>query len=115
MTIVLAATLVAGGVGASVAPAAEAASESRPQARGDQPPFRYADCFRVAKKRGETPAHAKWHCDELVKKGWVRPPQTKRPQSKQTQSKQTQAKPVQSKTSKADHKLKHPKAKAPKN
>ncbi|UQI45488.1 hypothetical protein M1P56_14575 [Streptomyces sp. HU2014] len=105
MSIVLAATLVAGGMGASVAPAAGAASLSRPEARGDQPPFRYADCFRVAKKRGETPAHAKWHCDELVKKGWVKPPQAKRPQSK----------PAQAKHPKADHKVKHPKAKAPKN
>ncbi|MBB5122973.1 hypothetical protein [Streptomyces eurocidicus] len=86
MSIVLAATLMAGGVGASVATAAEAAPVSRPQARDDKPPFPYADCFRVAKKRGETPAHAKWHCDELVKKGWVKPPLPKRPQSEPAQA-----------------------------
>ncbi|MBH1938760.1 hypothetical protein I5Q34_31625 [Streptomyces sp. AV19] len=40
----------------------------------DQPPYPYADCLAAAKKNHETPAHAKWHCDELVKKGWIKPP-----------------------------------------
>ncbi|WP_171171529.1 hypothetical protein [Streptomyces sp. I05A-00742] len=40
----------------------------------DQPPYPYADCLGAAKKHGESASYAKWHCDELVKKGWVKPP-----------------------------------------
>ncbi|MEU7135063.1 hypothetical protein [Streptomyces sp. NPDC046261] len=43
--------------------------------RADQPPFPYKDCLSAAKQHGESPAYAKWHCDELVKKGWVKRPQ----------------------------------------
>lgn len=106
MSIVLAATLMVGGMGASVATAAEAAPVSRPQARGDKPPFPYADCFRVAKKRGETPAHAKWHCDELVKKGWVKPPLPKRQQPAPAQAKHPKA--GHKAGHGADHKVKRP-------
>ncbi|MET9518468.1 hypothetical protein [Streptomyces sp. NPDC002994] len=39
------------------------------------PPFPYADCIQAAKEhQKETDAQAKWHCDLLVKKGWVSPP-----------------------------------------
>lgn len=40
----------------------------------DKPPFPYADCIKATQKRGESKRYGKWHCDQLVKKGWVRPP-----------------------------------------
>ncbi|MEV5510372.1 hypothetical protein [Streptomyces orinoci] len=74
LTIALAAAVFAvGGLGAS---AASAASPRTPRVGGDQPPFPYADCIKAAKNNGESAAHAKWHCDELVKKGWVKRPKS---------------------------------------
>lgn len=61
MVIALVAALAVGGVGASAAAA-------------DKPPFPYADCVSAARKNGESAGHAKWHCDQLVKKGWVKRP-----------------------------------------
>ncbi|MFI9203242.1 hypothetical protein [Streptomyces sp. NPDC053048] len=63
----------------STAAAQSAVPEHRAQVRvpgpGDQPPFRYADCVKLAvEQRHESPSYAKWHCDQLVKKGWVKPP-----------------------------------------
>ncbi|MCA6091204.1 hypothetical protein LE181_03345 [Streptomyces sp. SCA3-4] len=75
MTIALAGAVVLVGMSVPVA-AAQAAPPPRPQTnvRADQPPFPYADCIAAAKKKGESPGYAKWHCDELVKKGWIKPP-----------------------------------------
>ncbi|MFI9722134.1 hypothetical protein ACIHFE_21130 [Streptomyces sp. NPDC052396] len=68
-----AAVFAVGGLGAT---AAAAASPGTPRVGGDKPPFPYADCVNAAKKNGESAAHAKWHCDELVKKGWVKRPKS---------------------------------------
>ncbi|MEV5240752.1 hypothetical protein AB0K89_16865 [Streptomyces cinnamoneus] len=75
MTIALAGVVVFTGMSVPVA-AAQAAPTSRTQVsvRADQPPFPYTECIAAARKQGESPAYAKWHCDELVKKGWVKPP-----------------------------------------
>ncbi|MEV4928050.1 hypothetical protein [Streptomyces roseoverticillatus] len=89
MRIVLAAAVVAGvlaapAAAAQPAPAAPPAVHmpaARPAAHpptvhmpADKPPFPYADCIKATKKRGESSRYGKWHCDQLVKKGWVRPP-----------------------------------------
>lgn len=76
MRIAVAAAAVAiATIGVPVA-AAQAAPAPHPMVRalGDQPPFPYRDCMDAAKKKGEKPGYAKWHCDQLVKKGWVRRP-----------------------------------------
>ncbi|MFI7387344.1 hypothetical protein [Streptomyces sp. NPDC049813] len=65
-SIVLAAAFAAVGLATSVASAAPVT--------GDGPPFRYADCLKATKAKGESPSYGKWHCDQLVKKGWVSPP-----------------------------------------
>ncbi|MEU2788779.1 hypothetical protein [Streptomyces sp. NPDC007100] len=69
MSIALALAVAAGGLGAS-AVTAQAASAAPVQG----PPFPYADCLAATKKKGESPSYRKWHCDQLVKKGWVKPP-----------------------------------------
>jgi hypothetical protein len=38
------------------------------------PPYRYADCLAATKAKGESPSYRRWHCDQLVKKGYVSPP-----------------------------------------
>ncbi|MFB7633109.1 hypothetical protein ACFC0M_19525 [Streptomyces sp. NPDC056149] len=41
----------------------------------DKPPYRYADCVKTAEKQNhETSHHARWHCNILVQKGWVKKP-----------------------------------------
>ncbi|KUL46019.1 hypothetical protein ADL22_10895 [Streptomyces sp. NRRL F-4489] len=43
----------------------------------DKPPFPYADCIHAAvKQKGESPKYARWHCNLLVQKGWVKKPGT---------------------------------------
>ncbi|MFI0740327.1 hypothetical protein ACH4PU_19900 [Streptomyces sp. NPDC021100] len=82
MSVVSAAVVVIGGALSlpAVAQARTAAAPALPAVPvvhavpADQPPFPYADCISAAKKKGETASYAKWHCDELVKKGWVKPP-----------------------------------------
>ncbi|MFD4628661.1 hypothetical protein ACFVYR_02000 [Streptomyces sp. NPDC058284] len=66
MSIALATAVVAIGL---AAPMASAAAVSK-----SGPPFPYADCLAATKKKGESPSHGRWHCDQLVKKGWVSPP-----------------------------------------
>ncbi|WP_424889460.1 hypothetical protein [Streptomyces sp. XH2] len=75
MRIVLAAAVVAGFLAAPAA-AAQPTPAAPPAAQraADKPPFPYADCIKATKKRGESKRYGKWHCDQLVKKGWVRPP-----------------------------------------
>lgn len=75
MRIVLAAAVVAGTLAAPAA-AARTAPAAPPAVHmpADKPPFPYADCIKATKKRGESKRYGKWHCDQLVKKGWVRPP-----------------------------------------
>ncbi|MBZ4323927.1 hypothetical protein [Streptomyces huiliensis] len=81
MSVVPAAVVAIGALSALSLPAVAQARTAVPPAGpvvhvvpADQPPFPYADCISAAKKNGESAAHAKWHCDELVKKGWVKPP-----------------------------------------
>lgn len=75
MSIALAAALAVGGMGASAAAAQAApAAPAAVLVPGEQPPWPYADCLDAAKQHKETPEYAKWHCDELVKKGWIKPP-----------------------------------------
>lgn len=69
MSITLALAVAAGGLGMS-AVTAQAASASP----ADEPPFPYSECLKATAKHGESPSHGKWHCDQLVKKGWVTPP-----------------------------------------
>ncbi|MWA08377.1 hypothetical protein [Streptomyces sp. BA2] len=38
------------------------------------PPYPYADCLAATKQKGESPSYGRWHCDQLVKKGYVLPP-----------------------------------------
>ncbi|GAA0396059.1 hypothetical protein [Streptomyces luteireticuli] len=75
-TLMMAAAMVFGAVATTTATTATAAVRVRAVPAGDQPPYPYADCLAAAKKNHETADHAKWHCDELVKKGWIKPPQT---------------------------------------
>ncbi|RLU81785.1 hypothetical protein CTZ27_31770 [Streptomyces griseocarneus] len=92
MNIVLVAAIAVGGMGMTAA-VAQAAPVSRTAVLvpGGQPPFPYEDCLDAARQHKESPDHAKWHCDELVKKGWVKPPapgaQSKKPSSQPKQSK----------------------------
>lgn len=70
MSVALAATIAMSGVFTGLtAQAASAAAASGP-------PYSYAECIAAAKKKGESARHAKWHCDQLVKKGWVKPPRS---------------------------------------
>ncbi|MFJ9041783.1 hypothetical protein ACIRF8_35095 [Streptomyces sp. NPDC102406] len=69
MSLALALVVAAGGLGLS-AVAAQAAPASPVQG----PPFPYQDCLKATKQKGESPSYGKWHCDQLVKKGWVKPP-----------------------------------------
>ncbi|MEU3370788.1 hypothetical protein ACFYM2_03615 [Streptomyces sp. NPDC006711] len=66
MSIALATAVAAIGL---AAPVASAAPVSKPA-----PPYSYADCLGATKQKGESPAYSKWHCDQLVKKGWVKRP-----------------------------------------
>ncbi|MEU5418959.1 hypothetical protein [Streptomyces sp. NPDC020667] len=103
MSIALAAALVIGGAGA-----APAAAVAHLQARADQPPFPYADCINAAKQNKESAAHAKWHCDELVKKGWIKKPlgnegqvqkaQPKKPEGKKAEAGKPEVKTPHTKT-----------------
>ncbi|MFI1800098.1 hypothetical protein ACH427_22470 [Streptomyces sp. NPDC020379] len=86
MSIALAAALVIGGAGAA---------HAQPRARADQPPFPYADCINAAKQNKESAAHAKWHCDELVKKGWIKKPMGNEGQLQKAQPQKPQAKKPQ--------------------
>ncbi|MFF7023139.1 hypothetical protein ACFY97_19310 [Streptomyces klenkii] len=90
MRILAAAAVVAGALAAPAAaaqpapaaplavhlPAAHASITHLPTVGmpADKPPFPYADCIKATQKRGESKRYGKWHCDQLVKKGWVRPP-----------------------------------------
>ncbi|GGY12029.1 hypothetical protein [Streptomyces hiroshimensis] len=75
MNFVLAAAVMAG---LWAAPAAVAEPPSAPpsavHAPAAKPPFSYEDCLKAAKKHGESARYSRWHCDQLVKKGWVRLP-----------------------------------------
>lgn len=52
--------------------ASTAAPASSP--RLDGPPWPYADCIKAARNKGESRSYAKWHCDQLVRAGWIKPP-----------------------------------------
>ncbi|MFG2723051.1 hypothetical protein ACGFW5_32835 [Streptomyces sp. NPDC048416] len=65
MSMALATAVVAIGL---AAPMASAAPVSKPA-----PPYSYASCLAATKQKGESPSYGKWHCDQLVKKGWVKP------------------------------------------
>ncbi|GAA0587031.1 hypothetical protein [Streptomyces crystallinus] len=65
---------VLGLAGSAQAHAVPTAAPATPSQVNSGPPFAYADCIDAAvKQKHETPSHAKWHCDLLVQKGWVRP------------------------------------------
>ncbi|WKK23766.1 hypothetical protein QZH56_34600 [Streptomyces olivoreticuli] len=72
LSIALAAAVICG-TGA-LAGTAQAAPAPHSQARVLGPPFPYADCIKAAKDNKESPSYAKWHCDQLVQKGWVKRP-----------------------------------------
>ncbi|MFC5724502.1 hypothetical protein ACFP1Z_30540 [Streptomyces gamaensis] len=72
MTTALAAA--AATVAITAAGAHAAAPRTAARVPADQPPYAYKDCVSAAKQKGESPSYAKWHCDELVKKGWVKKP-----------------------------------------
>ncbi|KAB7839570.1 hypothetical protein J7W19_31730 [Streptomyces mobaraensis NBRC 13819 = DSM 40847] len=81
MSVVSAAVVVLGALSLPAVAQARPAAAPIPSAGpvvhavpADQPPFPYADCISAARKKGESASYAKWHCDELVKKGWVKPP-----------------------------------------
>ncbi|MGW8375626.1 hypothetical protein [Streptomyces sp. ODS28] len=64
-SIALATAVAAVGMAGSVASAAPASHAG--------PPFPYQDCIKATQKKGESPSKGKAHCDQLVKKGWVKP------------------------------------------
>ncbi|MFJ8827830.1 hypothetical protein ACIREE_39630 [Streptomyces sp. NPDC102467] len=64
-SIVLATAVAALGMATSMASAAPVSN--------DGPPFPYKDCLAATKEKGESPSQSTWHCDQLVKKGWVKP------------------------------------------
>ncbi|GAA2725290.1 MULTISPECIES: hypothetical protein [Streptomyces] len=68
--------LAAAAMGTAVAAGPAAAAPVRVPTGMDQPPWPYKDCLAAAKQHKESPAYAKWHCDELVKKGWIKKPGT---------------------------------------
>ncbi|MDT0447543.1 hypothetical protein [Streptomyces hesseae] len=114
MSIALAAVAT---VGVMSTPAAAAQvdrdSHHRAQLRAD-PPWPYKDCMDAAvKQRKETADHAKWHCDQLVKKGWIKPPTAEDKAAQSTNPKGTNPKGADPKGTgpKSDHpKGHHPKA-----
>ncbi|MEV7198130.1 hypothetical protein AB0N81_41050 [Streptomyces sp. NPDC093510] len=69
MSMALALAVAAGGLGMSAATA-----QAAPASPLQGPPFPYADCLKATADKGESPAQGKWHCDQLVRKGWVKPP-----------------------------------------
>ncbi|MFD8997254.1 hypothetical protein [Streptomyces abikoensis] len=75
MSIALAAVATVG-VMSTPAAAAQVDRESRSPAHlRVGPPWPYKDCMDTAvKQHKESPDHAKWHCDQLVQKGWIKPP-----------------------------------------
>ncbi|MFI0912752.1 hypothetical protein [Streptomyces abikoensis] len=75
MSIALAAVATVG-VMSTPAAAAQVDRESRSPAQlRVGPPWPYKDCMDTAiSQHKETPSHAKWHCDQLVQKGWIKPP-----------------------------------------
>ncbi|WP_382050996.1 hypothetical protein [Streptomyces aureoversilis] len=68
--VVMASAWAAPAAVAHTAPAPPSAAHAAPA----KPPFSYEDCLKAAKKHGESARYGKWHCDQLVKKGWVRHP-----------------------------------------
>ncbi|MGP3990073.1 hypothetical protein [Streptomyces sp. 3N207] len=53
----------------------QATATSHTQARAGKPPFPYVDCIKEVKKQHKaSDARAKNICDQLVKKGWIKPP-----------------------------------------
>ncbi|MER7028963.1 MULTISPECIES: hypothetical protein [Streptomyces] len=71
MSFVLAAAMAVSGL-LFTGTAAQAASTLHAQARTAGPPFPYDACIKEAKRQGKKDAVAR--CDNLVKKGWVKPP-----------------------------------------
>ncbi|AZM56688.1 hypothetical protein DMA15_32315 [Streptomyces sp. WAC 01529] len=69
MSIALTLAVAAGGLSLSAVTA-----QAAPGAPVQGPPFPYADCLKATADKGESRAQGKWHCDQLVKKGWVTPP-----------------------------------------
>ncbi|WP_158708981.1 hypothetical protein [Streptomyces sp. NRRL S-920] len=69
MSMAIALAVAAGGLGLSAATA-----QAAPAAPVQGPPFPYADCLKATKAKGESPRYGRWHCNQLVKKGWVKPP-----------------------------------------
>ncbi|WP_307808313.1 hypothetical protein [Streptomyces oryzae] len=53
----------------------QATATSHTQVRAAKPPFPYADCIREVKKQHKaSDRRAKQVCDQLVEKGWIKPP-----------------------------------------
>ncbi|WP_344530271.1 hypothetical protein [Streptomyces rectiviolaceus] len=69
MSMAIALAVAAGGLGMSTATA-----QAAPASPDQGPPYPYADCLKATADKGESPAQGKWHCDQLVSKGWVKPP-----------------------------------------
>ncbi|WP_329404989.1 hypothetical protein [Streptomyces melanogenes] len=69
MSMALALAVAAGGLGVSAATA-----QAAPTSPDQGPPFPYADCIKATAQKGESKSYGKWHCDQLVRKGWVKPP-----------------------------------------
>ncbi|MFD9485705.1 hypothetical protein ACFWBX_17315 [Streptomyces sp. NPDC059991] len=69
MALALAVAVAAGGLGVAAATA-----QAAPASPVQGPPFPYADCIKATAQHGESRAYGKWHCDQLVKRGWVKPP-----------------------------------------
>ncbi|MEU2064893.1 hypothetical protein [Streptomyces sp. NPDC013455] len=70
LAITLAVAAAAGAVSGAMATTAQAAPVRQ------QPPYTWASCLEAAKQHGESPSYAQWHCDQLVQKGWVLPPES---------------------------------------
>ncbi|MBO8186327.1 hypothetical protein [Streptomyces spirodelae] len=71
-SLALAATLA---LSSALFTAAQATAASHSHARADKPPFPYADCIKEVKKQHKASnARAKHLCDQLVEKGWIKPP-----------------------------------------
>lgn len=66
VSMALALAVAAGGLGVVAATAQAAPAQG--------PPYPYADCIKATAQKGESPSYGKWHCDQLVKKGWIKPP-----------------------------------------
>ncbi|MEU1023212.1 hypothetical protein ABZ366_14230 [Streptomyces sp. NPDC005904] len=71
ISIALTLAVAAGGLGLSAVTAQAATAAPASLVQG--PPFPYADCLKATAQKGESRAYGKWHCDQLVKKGWVKP------------------------------------------